>query len=265
MLVQVSFKPHAKKTTWKVDTSKNHTERLGYKSRKADSRKTFAAFQTPPEALLAPVKQKGSSWGLCFSDSWGLRCSWKSVKKLEVSTLFQKKENHKNLKNTAPRKPKKILEFSKKCRPYDWAVQAWGHRACNFGSLVFWKTRGCLHSSRKTPKRKNEFSKKMQALWLGSPSLGTYGLQFWFFGFLENSRFFTIFQKNQKRKKTSFQKKIDHGWPESRTSQARSAQRCRMRSFFPTRSIREASARQHQARCSVQVALCKLLCVSCSA
>ena len=35
--------------------------------------------------------------------------------------------------------------------------------------------------------------------------------------------------------------------------------------FFPTRSIREASARQHQARCPVQVALCKLLCISCSA
>ena len=34
--------------------------------------------------------------------------------------------------------------------------------------------------------------------------------------------------------------------------------------FFPTRSIREASARQHQARCSAQVALRKLHCASCS-
>ena len=70
---------------------------------------------------------------------------------------------------------------------------------------------------------------------------------------------------------------LDHGWPESRTSQARSAQRCRMRSF----SLHEAfvkqardSTRQGALRklvgaswsgCSTQVALCKLLCASCSA
>ena len=35
--------------------------------------------------------------------------------------------------------------------------------------------------------------------------------------------------------------------------------------FFPTRSIREASARQHQARCSAQTGRCKLVCASCSA
>ena len=34
--------------------------------------------------------------------------------------------------------------------------------------------------------------------------------------------------------------------------------------FFPTRSIREASARQHQARCSAQTGRCKLVCASCS-
>ena len=33
---------------------------------------------------------EGVVWGLRFSDSWGLRFSWKSVKKLEFSTLFQK-------------------------------------------------------------------------------------------------------------------------------------------------------------------------------
>ena len=54
-------------------------------------------------------------------------------------------------------------------------------------------------------------------------------------------------------------KKLDHGWPESRKSQARSAQRC-----IPTRSICEASARQHQARCSAQTGWCKLVCASCS-
>ena len=55
------------------------------------------------------------------------------------------------------------------------------------------------------------------------------------------------------------QKKLDHGWPERRTSQARSAQRC-----IPTRSICEASARQHQARCSAQTGRYKLVCASCS-
>ena len=34
--------------------------------------------------------------------------------------------------------------------------------------------------------------------------------------------------------------------------------------FFPTRSICEASARQHQARCSAQTGRCKLVCASCS-
>ena len=34
--------------------------------------------------------------------------------------------------------------------------------------------------------------------------------------------------------------------------------------FFPARSIREASARQHQARCSAQNGRCKLVCASCS-
>ena len=34
--------------------------------------------------------------------------------------------------------------------------------------------------------------------------------------------------------------------------------------FFPPRSIREASARQHQARCSAQTGRCKLVCASCS-
>ena len=60
--------------------------------------------------------------------------------------------------------------------------------------------------------------------------------------------------------------KLAHGWPESRTSQARSTQRC-----IPTRSICEASSAQTGrcklvcASCSTQVALCKLLCASCSA
>ena len=71
--------------------------------------------------------------------------------------------------------------------------------------------------------------------------------------------------------------KLDHGWPESRTSQARSAQRCRMRSF----SLHEAFVKQARdstrqgalckvvgASWSAQVALrklhCKLLCASCS-
>ena len=35
--------------------------------------------------------------------------------------------------------------------------------------------------------------------------------------------------------------------------------------FFPPRSICEASARQHQARCSAQTGRCKLVCASCSA
>ena len=68
--------------------------------------------------------------------------------------------------------------------------------------------------------------------------------------------------------------KLDHGWPQSITSQARSAQRCRVRSF----SLREAfvkqardSARQGALRklvgasWSAQVALRKLRCASCSA
>ena len=73
--------------------------------------------------------------------------------------------------------------------------------------------------------------------------------------------------------------KLDHGWPESITSQARSAQRCRMRSF----SLRKAFVKQARdstrqgalrklvgASWSAQVALrkyalCKLLCASCSA
>ena len=61
----------------------------------------------------------------------------------------------------------------------------------------------------------------------------------------------------------SSRKKLDHGWPESITSQARSAQRCRMRSF----SLHEAfvkQSRQHQARCSAQTGRCKLVCASCS-
>ena len=69
-------------------------------------------------------------------------------------------------------------------------------------------------------------------------------------------------------------KKLDHGWPESRTSQGRSAQRCRMRSF----SLREAFVKQARdstrqgalrklvgASWSAQVALRKLHCASCSA
>ena len=69
-------------------------------------------------------------------------------------------------------------------------------------------------------------------------------------------------------------KKLDHGWPESRTSQARSAQRCRMRSF----SLHEAFVKQARdstrqgalrklvgASWSAQVALRKLHCASCSA
>ena len=70
------------------------------------------------------------------------------------------------------------------------------------------------------------------------------------------------------------QNKLDHGWPESRTSQARSAQRCRMRSF----SLHEAFVKQARdstrqgalrklvgASWSAQVALRKLHCASCSA
>ena len=68
--------------------------------------------------------------------------------------------------------------------------------------------------------------------------------------------------------------KLDHGWPESITSQVRSAQRCRMRSF----SIHEAFVKQARdstrqgalrklvgASWSAQVALRKLHCASCSA
>ena len=68
--------------------------------------------------------------------------------------------------------------------------------------------------------------------------------------------------------------KLDHGWPESITSQARSAQRCRMRSF----SLHEAFLKQARdstgqgalrklvgASWSAQVALRKLHCASCSA
>ena len=70
---------------------------------------------------------------------------------------------------------------------------------------------------------------------------------------------------------------LDHGWPESITSQARSAQHCRMRSF----SLREAFVKQARdstrqgalriglrkllyASCTVQVARRKLLRASCS-
>ena len=66
---------------------------------------------------------------------------------------------------------------------------------------------------------------------------------------------------------------LDHGWPESRTSQARSAQCCRMRSF----SLHEAFVKQARdstrqgalrklvgASWSAQVALRKLLRASCS-
>ena len=83
--------------------------------------------------------------------------------------------------------------------------------------------------------------------------------------------------KLKKRCLFSVLSQLDHG-PESRTSQARSAQRCRMRSF----SLHEAfvkqardSARQGalrklvgaswSAQVSTQVALCNLLCASCSA
>ena len=68
--------------------------------------------------------------------------------------------------------------------------------------------------------------------------------------------------------------KLDHGWPESRTSQARSAQRCRMRSFslheaFVTQardSTRQGALRKLVgASWSAQVALRKLHCASCSA
>ena len=65
---------------------------------------------------------------------------------------------------------------------------------------------------------------------------------------------------------------LDHGWPESRTSQARSAQRCRMRSFS-LHFVKQArdSTRQGALRklvgasWSAQVALRKLHCASCSA
>ena len=69
-------------------------------------------------------------------------------------------------------------------------------------------------------------------------------------------------------------RKLNHGWPESITSQARSAQRCRMRSF----SLHEAFVKQARdstrqgalrklvgASWSAQVALRKLHCASCSA
>ena len=69
-------------------------------------------------------------------------------------------------------------------------------------------------------------------------------------------------------------KQLDDGWPESITSQARSAQRCRMRSF----SLHEAFVKQARdstrqgalrklvgASWSAQVALRKLHCASCSA
>ena len=64
-------------------------------------------------------------------------------------------------------------------------------------------------------------------------------------------------------------KKLDHGWPEKNiTSQARSAQRCRMRSF----SLHEAFVKQGEtapgkvlcANWSVQVGLRKLLYASCT-
>ena len=70
------------------------------------------------------------------------------------------------------------------------------------------------------------------------------------------------------RNSCTLPKKLDHGWPESRTSQARSAQRCRMRSF----SLHEAFAKQARdstskvlcANWSVQVGLRKLLYASCT-
>ena len=67
--------------------------------------------------------------------------------------------------------------------------------------------------------------------------------------------------------------KLDHGWPESRTSQARSAQCCRMRSFpLHEAFVKQArdSTRQGALRklvtasWSAQVALRKLLRASCS-
>ena len=66
--------------------------------------------------------------------------------------------------------------------------------------------------------------------------------------------------------------KLDHGWPESRTSQARSAQRCRMRSFS-LHFVKQARDSTMQgalrklvgASWSAQVALRKLHCASCSA
>ena len=72
--------------------------------------------------------------------------------------------------------------------------------------------------------------------------------------------------------KKEIKKKLDHGWPESRTSQARSAQRCRMRSFS-LHFVKQArdSTRQGALRklvgasWSAQVALRKLHCASCSA
>ena len=74
------------------------------------------------------------------------------------------------------------------------------------------------------------------------------------------------------QKRFPSEEKLDHGWPESRTSQARSAQRCRMRSFS-LHFVKQArdSTRQGALRklvgasWSAQVALRKLHCASCSA
>ena len=85
-------------------------------------------------------------------------------------------------------------------------------------------------------------------------------------------------QKQSTKKSTSpppslkKKRELDHGWPESRTSQARSAQRCRMRSFS-LHFVKQArdSTRQRALRklvgasWSAQVALRKLHCASCSA
>ena len=68
--------------------------------------------------------------------------------------------------------------------------------------------------------------------------------------------------------------KLDHGWPESITSQARSAKHCRMRSFSAHEAfVKQARDRARQgalrklvgASWSAQVALRKLHCASCSA
>ena len=90
----------------------------------------------------------------------------------------------------------------------------------------------------------------------------------------EGQRTLTTRKKRPVRTVTDRDFQLDHGWPESRTSQARSAQRCRMRSF----SLHEAFVKQARdstrqgalrklvgASWSAQVALRKLHCASCSA